>query len=91
MAKALVSKGMLTNEGHHTMFRKTIDGVTTMVTRMSHDAHPIDDHLGKRMANQCVLTLAEFWRLIDCTLSEEDWDMLVKQRCVNGRNPYLRG
>jgi hypothetical protein len=80
---------MQAQEGHHTMYRKTIDGVTTLVTRISHSADAIGDDLGKRMANQCALQLREFWQLVDCTLTEEDWDQLVAQRCAGGRNPFL--
>jgi len=80
---------MLRDESHHHMFRKTLEGVTHLVTRISHSAREIDDGLGKLMANQLCLQLAEFWRLIDCPLSEEEWDELVRQRCAQGRNPFL--
>jgi hypothetical protein len=89
VAKALVDKGMTAHESHHTMFRKTIDGVTTVVTRISHGADTIGDDLGKRMANQCYLQLREFWELVDCTLSEDEWDRLITQRSVGGRNPFM--
>lgn len=42
------------------------------------------------MANQCCLQLREFWNLVDCPLSEEEWDALVADRCADGRNPFLR-
>jgi hypothetical protein len=42
------------------------------------------------MANQLCLQLAEFWRLVDCPMTEDEWDELVRQRCVGGRNPFLR-
>lgn len=77
------------DESHHHMFRKTIAGVTHLVTRMSHGAREIDDHLGRLMARQLVLQLSEFWNLIDCPLSADEWDALVEQRCVGGRNPFL--
>jgi hypothetical protein len=76
-------------ESHHSMFRKKVEGTTQLVTRISHGAAEIDDGLGKRMANQCCLQLKEFWQLIDCPLSEEEWDDLVRQRCGGGRNPFL--
>ena len=87
---ALQAKGMVQDENHHHMFRKKLLGVTTLVTRVSHGAKEIDDHLGRLMARQCCLQLAEFWRLIDCPLTEAQWDALVRQRCVGGRNPFLR-
>lgn len=42
------------------------------------------------MANQTCLRLHEFWQLVDCSLSTEDWVELVKTRVVDGRNPYLQ-
>lgn len=89
MAKALEVKGMERDEAHHHMFRKEIDGVTALVTRMSHSGGDIDDGLGKMMANQCCLQLREFWNLVDCPLSEEEWDGLVAERCTDGRNPFV--
>jgi len=87
--QALLSKGMERDENHHHMYRKTIDGVTHLVTRISHGSKEIDDGLAKLMGNQLCLQLREFWRLIECPLSEEEWDDLVRGRCVDGRNPFL--
>ena len=89
VAQALLDKGMAQDEKHHHMFRKSLEGVTHLVTRISHSAKEIDDGLGKRMANQCCLQLREFWRLVDCPLSEDDWDELIRERCPGGRNPFL--
>jgi len=86
---ALLAKGMQSHESHHTMFRMTIDGVTTLVTRISHGSDEIGDDLGNRMANQCGLQLREFWALVDCTLDQEGWTALVTERFVGGRNPFL--
>ena len=86
---ALIAKGMERDEGHHVMFKKSIAGVTTLVTRISHGATEIGDTLGKLMASQCCLQLKEFGELVDCTLSQDDWDSLVAERCVQGRNPFL--
>jgi hypothetical protein len=49
---ALLEKGMERDENHHHMFRKTLEGVTHLVTRTSHAGYDIDDNLGRRMANQ---------------------------------------
>jgi hypothetical protein len=89
VGKALTDKGMVSDEGHHRMYRKTVAGVTTLVTRISHNAREIDEHIGKLMANQCALRLREFWELVDCPMSEEEWDQLVASRCQGGRNPFL--
>ncbi len=89
IAKSLLEKGMERDESHHHMFRKTLDGVTTIVTRLSHSHDEIGAALAKRMANQCCLQLREFWDLVDCPLSEEEWNRLVKERCSDGRNPFI--
>lgn len=65
--RALLEKGMERDENHHHMYRKTLQGVTHLVTRISHGSGgTIDNHLGKLMANQGCLQLQEFWRLVDC-------------------------
>jgi hypothetical protein len=86
---ALVAKGMTRDESHHHMFKKDVAGVTTLVTRTSHSGAQIGDDLAKRMANQCCLQLREFKELVDCSLTESQWDTLVSQRCVGGRNPFF--
>jgi len=88
---ALQAKGMEPDENHHHMYRKTIDGVTRLVTRVSHGSTTIGDGLGKLMASQCCLYLKEFWSLVDCDLSEAEWNELVRTRCSSGgRNPFMR-
>jgi hypothetical protein len=86
---ALRAKGMERDENHHHMYRKTVDGVTRLVTRISHNASVINDDLAGRMAKQLCLQQREFWRLVDCPMSEEDWHHLVAERCPDGRNPFI--
>ncbi len=89
VAQALEDKGMERDEAHHHMFRKTVEGVTTLVTRLSHSGGDVDDGLGKMMANQCCLQLKEFWQLVDCPLSQAAWEAIVLERCPDGRNPFI--
>lgn len=63
----------------HFVYKKKVDGVTTVATHMSFDRKQIGDHLGGKMAEQCRLRLADFWGLIDCSVSEEDWNAAVRQ------------
>lgn len=86
---ALEQKGMQPDENHHHMFRKTIEGVTTRVTRISHSGNTINNSLGGLMVKQCCLQLREFWDLVDCPLTEAEWDAKVRERCSGGRNPFL--
>ncbi len=71
------------------MFHKELEGVTHLITRISHSAREINDGLAKAMAAQCCLQLREFWNLIDCSLSEEQWNTRIRERCRGDRNPYL--
>lgn len=88
--QALLDKGAVQDEKHHHMFHKEVEGVTHLITRISHGAQEINDSLAKAMAAQCCLQLREFWNLIDCPLSERDWDVKIRERCQGTRNPYLR-
>ena len=87
--RALLDKGMERDDAHHHMYRKTINGVTHLVTRISHSSREINDGLANLMAKQLCLRLREFWDLIDCPLSETRWDQLIEERCSGGRNPFL--
>jgi hypothetical protein len=89
VSDALVHKGMTPDNEHHVMFTKTVDGVTHLITRISHGARELDDHLLSLMGKQCALYLKEFVRLVDCPLSEEEWDNLVRARCADGHNPFI--
>lgn len=42
------------------------------------------------MARQCVLFLKEFWQLVDCPLTTDQWVDLIRERCKSGRNPFIR-
>jgi hypothetical protein len=88
--QALQDKGMIPDEGDHEFFRKNIPGVNHLVTKISHSGKDIGDAKATRMANQLCLHLREFWSLVDCPLSEEDWEAIVRQRCPNGTNPLTR-
>ena len=81
---------MVPSEGkHHHMFTKHMDGVTTLITRMSRDGREINNTLAQLMANQCCLQLREFWQLVDCPLGQQDWEKLIRERCAGGRNPFI--
>jgi len=71
------------------MFRKTVDGVITRATRMSPNGSVINNGFSKLIATQCCLRLKEFWDLVDCTVSEDDWNNVVAERCASWRNAFL--
>lgn len=89
---ALLAKGMTQDSGDHEMFRKELEGVTTLVTKLSHRgrSHDVPDSLASAMAKQTCLQLAEFKDLVSCHLTEEGWDKKIRERCVGGQNPFMR-
>lgn len=88
---ALTAKGMVPYENDHHMFKKTIGGVTTLITSTSHDDREIRGALATLMARQCCLKVSEFWNLVDCSLSQQQWDERVQKYVTEagGRNPFL--
>lgn len=74
---ALRSKGAEARQSHHVMITKQIDGVTVVVTRVSHGRKDVPRGVMRAMARQCHLTLPQFVDLVDCPLSEADWDELI--------------
>ena len=86
---ALENKGMEPQSGDHYFFRMKVEGVTQLVTKVSHGTKEITEYHAGLMSRQCVLQLKEFWELIDCPLTAEKWVRLIKERCADGRNPFL--
>jgi predicted RNA binding protein YcfA (HicA-like mRNA interferase family) len=73
---ALERKGFRRREGdHHRFIFFTKDGKKTpVITKSSHSMRDIGDELLTQMAKQCRLTKPKFMRLIECTLSREDYE-----------------
>lgn len=74
---ALRSKGAEVRQSHHAMVTKRIDGVTVVVTRVSHGRKDVSKGVVRAMAKQCHLTLPQFLDLVDCPLNEDDWNELI--------------
>lgn len=81
---------MTPDEGDHEFFRKNMPGVNHLVTKISHSGKDIGGSKAVLMASQLCLHPGEFWRLVDCSLSEQAWETIVRQRCPNGTNPLMR-
>jgi hypothetical protein len=86
---ALKKKGMEPYPGDHRFLRMKVEGVTQIVTKVSHGTTEITDYHAGLMATQCVLQLKEFWDLVNCPLSADAWLKKITERCVDGHNPYL--
>lgn len=74
---ALRSKGAEVRQSNHVMLTKRIDGVTMVLTKVSHGRKDVPKGVMRAMDRQCHLTLPQFIDLVECPLSEADWDELI--------------
>lgn len=72
----LVNKGFQkTNADHRRFIYYTQDGKTSSInTKTSHSHRDISDNLMGQMAKQCRVTKQQFLSLVDCTLSQPDYE-----------------
>ena len=71
---ALLAKGFQQEGGKHRGFRLHVDGQRTGVaTHTSHNDQEVNDFLQQMMAKQLNLPKGEFVRLVECTLSGDDY------------------
>ena len=81
---ALEAKGFRRRESHHSYFvYYTEEGVKTSIrTKTSHGKGSADiaNNLLGRMAKQCKLRTAEFRALVDCPLSQADYEALLASK-----------
>ena len=79
--RALEAKGFCRRESHHSYFIYYTEGgmKTPVRTKTSHGKSGADipDWLFSRMAKQCKLRTAEFRDLVDCPLSQADYEALL--------------
>ena len=78
---ALEAKGFRRRESHHSYFvYYTEEGMKTSVwTKTSHGKGGADipNNLVGRMAKQCKLRTADFRALVDCSLSQTEYEALL--------------
>ena len=78
---ALEAKGFRRRESHHSYFvYHTQEGMRTPVqTKTSHGKGGADipNGLFSRMARQCKLRTADFRALVDCSLSQAEYEALL--------------
>ncbi len=78
----LDNKGFRLREGdHHYRIYWSINGKKSMAkTKTSHgSAGDISDDLLSKMAQQCGVTKQNFLKLVDCPLSKQEYEALLKQ------------
>ena len=79
---ALTSKGFKRDDTHHHRFvhYNADDQATGIRTHTSHGAKPKDlgNSLLKDMADQCRLSKADFLPLVDCDLTRDSYERLIR-------------
>lgn len=82
--RALQRKGFRKREGDHSFFiYYTLDGKKTPVrTKTSHGSshRDIGSEIASRMARQCRLGSVDFERLVDCSLSQAEYEELLEEQ-----------
>jgi predicted transcriptional regulator len=78
---SLTKKGFVSSAGDHKFFvYVTLTGSKTSVrTKTSHgtSSKTLSDHLVSTMAKQCGLNTGQFRRLVDCPLSQADYEEIL--------------
>ena len=79
----LKNKGFKLKEGdHHRFIYYTIDGnkKSSVITKTSHTPKmkEIPDNLISQMAKQCKLSKSDFLNLVDCPLSRESYEKMLR-------------
>lgn len=79
---ALERKGFAVSEGDHTYYiYHTADGRKTLAkTKVSHSGKDIADPILGMMARQCKLTAPQFRNLVDCPLSREAYETILRNQ-----------
>ncbi len=84
---ALERKGFKKESSHHRyfIFHNSQGKKTSVSTYTSNGSKELDDYLIGQMAKQCCLTKKKFLDLIDCPLSQEDYEKsLVEGEHISG-------
>ncbi len=79
---ALQKKGFRNKEGdHHYHLYYSMAGLKSRVfTKTSHSQKSISEDLLSQMARQCRLTRQQFFNLLDCPLSREEYEEILTSK-----------
>ncbi len=82
--KALLSKGFVTSQSHHTFLILMVDGKKSRVrTKLSHGSRTeYDDNLLSCVAKQLKIKKIELQNLIDCLMGYNEYVNLLQARGV---------
>jgi hypothetical protein len=76
---SLRRKGFKEEPGDHVILRYcNLEGQKTKFrTKLSHNKQDLNDHLISQMAKQCGLNKQQFLDLVDCPLSQEQYEEII--------------
>jgi hypothetical protein len=79
---ALTRKGFTLEDGDHHYYFFTFNGQQIVRTKVSHGSKYKDlaDPLLGQMARQCHLSKNRFLELIDCPLSQQDYERILQEQ-----------
>ena len=79
----MLKKGFKLRNGDHKYLHFYYNGHETMIkTKYSHGEIEIDDFLIEKMAKQIKLTKPEFIKFATCTLSEQEYINILKEKNI---------
>jgi len=80
--KSLKKKGFVESNSDHKRFELFYQGKLVLSTKTSHNNQDIGDALIKSMSHQCKLSKTDFFNLINCPLSKEEYIKKLKEYMV---------
>jgi hypothetical protein len=81
--RALVGKlGFDKEESHHHVYRLWLDGVLVARTYISHGGRELSRYHVSQMARQMHLRTSEFLDAVNCPLSREEYERILRERVL---------
>ncbi len=77
---SLGKKGFTKKDGDHNFYVYYVDDrKTDIFTKTSHGKREIGDQLIGLMARQCRIKTSEFKKLVNCTISKEQYEVMLQE------------
>lgn len=78
----LKNKGFRKKDGdhHYFIYYSSDDKKSLAKTKTSHSMKTISNDLLSKMCGQCFLTKAEFLDLVDCPLSRDEYEIILRHK-----------
>lgn len=81
--KSLLKKGFSQNTTHHKFYEYYLDGKQVLYTKVSHGAnHDLNKSLIGQMSRQCKLNKKDFTNLVNCPLSKEKYEEIIRKKGI---------